>query len=146
MKIEVQIDPSCQEPRILILTGSMTQEISDLMKRLANDVPSLLCGSRNGKIEVLSEEALIRMYAASGKIFAVTDRGEYVLHLRLCDLEEKLDPRFFVRISHSEIINLRNVIHFDLSFAGTICVKLSNGEKSYVSRRYVPKIKKILGI
>lgn len=146
MKIEVQIDPSCQEPRILILTDSLNQEISDLMRKLAEEVPPLLSGSRNGKIEVLREEDLIRVYAASGKVFAVTDRGEYVLHLRLYDLEERLDPHFFVRISHSEIINLRKVLHFDLSLAGTICVKLTNEEKTYVSRRYVAKIKKILGI
>lgn len=34
----------------------------------------------------------------------------------------------------------------DLSFTGTICVRLSNGMTTYVSRRYVPKLKKILGI
>ena len=35
---------------------------------------------------------------------------------------------------------------FDLSFAGTICVSLSNGTVTYVSRRYVAKIKQLLGI
>ena len=52
----------------------------------------------------------------------------------------------FVRISNSEIINLKKVRHFDLQLAGTICVSLLDGSTSYVSRRYVAKIKEILGL
>jgi DNA-binding LytR/AlgR family response regulator len=63
----------------------------------------------------------------------------------LYELEERLDNRF-VRISNSEIVNLKKVKSLDLSFVGTICMELSNGEVSYVSRRYVSKMKKILGL
>jgi len=38
------------------------------------------------------------------------------------------------------------VKQFDLSLAGTICVMLVDGTVTYVSRRYVSKIKNILGI
>ena len=62
--------------------------------------------------------------------------------MRLYELEERLDNRF-VRISNSEIVNLKKVKSLDLSFVGTICMELSNGEVSYVSRRYVSKMKKI---
>ena len=48
--------------------------------------------------------------------------------------------------SENEIINLKKVRGFDLSFTGTICVSLSNGTVTYVSRRYVAKIKQLLGI
>lgn len=89
---------------------------------------------------------MIRIYADNGKVLAVTDKGEYVLRLRLYEAEEYLSECRFVRISNSEIINLNKVSHFDLSFTGTICVKLLNGTTTYVSRRYVSKIKKILGI
>ena len=89
---------------------------------------------------------LIRIYANTGKIFAVTDKGEYTVRLRLYELEERLNPHQFVRISNSEIINLKRVNNFDLSFTGTIRVKLSNETVTYVSRRYISKLKKILGI
>ena len=65
--------------------------------------------------------------------------------MRLYEIEEKLCSGNFVRISNSEIINLKKVKNFDLSFTGTILVRLSDGSTSYVSRRYVSKIKKILG-
>ncbi|SCB66707.1 Protein of unknown function [Bacillus mycoides] len=35
MKFEVSIDPSYKEPKIIILTDKMTDEISDIMKRLS---------------------------------------------------------------------------------------------------------------
>ncbi|MEE3499403.1 MAG: LytTR family DNA-binding domain-containing protein, partial [Ruminococcus bromii] len=44
------------------------------------------------------------------------------------------------------IINLKKVRNFDLSLSGTICVTLSDGTATYVSRRYVSKIKKVLGL
>ena len=56
------------------------------------------------------------------------------------------DGSIFVRISNSEIVNLKKVRSIDLSFVGTICMEMTDGEVSYVSRRYVSKIKKILGL
>lgn len=146
MQVEIKIDRSCSEPKVIILTASITEEVNALAAKLAEGPPQILSGSREGKVEVLEQGDLIRMYASAGKVFAVTEKGEYTLRLRLYELEARLDPRQFVRISNSEIINLKQVSHFDLRFTGTICVQLSNGTTTYVSRRYVSKIKKILGM
>lgn len=146
MQVEIKIDPSCAEPKVIIMTASMTDDVNRIVKNLSEDIPQIISGSKDDKIEVLDPSDLIRIYAGAGKVFAVTDRGEYTLRLRLYELEERLDPHRFVRISNSEIISLKKVINFDLSFTGTIYVKLSNGTVTYVSRRYVSKIKKILGI
>lgn len=146
MQVELKIDSSCTEPKIIILTASMTEEVNALMQKLSANDPPIITGSRDGKLEVLSQDDLLRIYAANGRVFAVTDRGEYLLRLRLYEAAERLNPSHFVRISNSEIINLNRVKHFDLSFSGTIYVKLSDGTTTYVSRRYVPKIKKRLGM
>lgn len=146
MQVEIKIDSSYEEPKVIVLTASMTDEISAVVKKLSEDVPQVISGVRNDKVEVIEPQTIIRIYAASGKVFAVTEKGEYSLRLRLYELEERLDGSRFVRISNSEIINLQKVNCFDLSFTGTICVKLSGGATTYVSRRYVSKIKKILGI
>ena len=146
MQVEVQIDASHTEQKIIILAASVTEEVDAILKKLSDDVPQIISGSRDGKIEVLEQADLIRLYANAGKVFAVTEKGEYALRLRLYELEERLDAHCFIRISNSEIINLRKVDHFDLSFTGTICVKFTNHATTYVSRRYVSKIKKILGI
>ncbi len=146
MQLEVKIDSSCIEPKVIILTASMTEDVNIILNKLSDRAPSIISGSKDNKIEVIEQADLIRIYASSGKVFAVTHKGEYALRLRLYEIEERLPPHQFVRISNSEIINLKNVNNFDLSFTGTICVKLANGTITYVSRRYVSKLKKILGI
>lgn len=146
MQVEVKIDSSCKEPKIIILTDSITEEVNNIVKKLSENVSQVISGIKDEKIEVIEEEDLIRIYTNSGKVYAVTGKGEYTLRLRLYEAEQRLNPNQFVRISNSEIINLKKVNNFDLGFTGTICVKLSNGTLTYVSRRYVAKIKKILGV
>lgn len=146
MQIEMKVDPSCTEPKIIIVTAAVTEDVRNIMKKLTGDISPVISGSRDGKLEVLEQEDLIRIYANAGKVYAVTDKGEYTLRLRLYEVEERLDVHGFVRISNSEIIHLKKVDHFDLGFTGTICVKLVDGTATYVSRRYVAKIKKVLGI
>ena len=146
MQVELKIDSACVEPKVIIATASVTEEVNWILKRLSEEIPQVISGKKDEKIEVLDEAEIIRVYAQGGRVFAVSDKGEYVLRLRLYEAEERLDSRRFVRISNSEIINLKKVSCFDLSFTGTICVKLSNHTMSYVSRRYVSKIKKMLGI
>ena len=146
MQVEIQIDHTCKEPKIIVRTDKITDEIHTLVKKLSEDSPQILSGFRDDTLEVLEQSDISRIYASAGKVFAVTTRGEYTLRLRLYELEERLDKNCFTRISNSEIINLKKVKSFDLSFSGTICVSMSDGTVTYVSRRYVNKIKQVLGI
>lgn len=146
MQVEVKMDSAYTEPKIIILTASMTEEVNQIIKKLSEEHPRMIPGLRDDKLELLEQEELIRIYAGSGKVYAVTDKGEYILRRRLYELEEQFAGSSFVRISNSEIINLKKVEYFDLSFTGTIYVKLSDQTSTYVSRRYVSKIKSALGI
>lgn len=146
MNVEIKIDSSYIDPKIIVMTASITERVNNIITRLSEDNPQIISGVKGDTVEILERSELIRIYADSGKTVAVTDKGEYIVRRRLYELEELLDNDLFVRISNSEIINLKKVNHFDMSFTGTICVKLSNGAMTYVSRRYVSKIKKILGL
>ncbi|MGN1025263.1 MAG: LytTR family DNA-binding domain-containing protein [Faecousia sp.] len=146
MQIEIQIDENVKEPKIIVITDKMTEEVSEILKKLSEERGQTIAGFKDDIVNVLEPDSLFRIYASNSKVFAQTDHGEYQLRLRLYELEQRLDRHSFVRISNSEIINLKKVKGFDLSFSGTICVMLSNGTVTYVSRRYVAKIKQILGI
>ena len=148
MKLNINIDVGVKEPEILVTTAHMTEEVNRVVEFVSrlDDSPTILSGIRDDKVELLDYEAIIRIYAEEGKVFARTEQGLYQIRLRLYEVEERLDNGKFVRISNSEIVNLKKVKSLDLSFVGTICMELSNGEVSYVSRRYVSKIKKVLGL
>lgn len=146
MQIEIKIDENCKEPKIIVVTDKVTEDIGEIIKRLAEEQTKTIAGFKEDTVEVLEPDNIFLIYASSGKVFAQTTHGEYLLRIRLYEMEQRLDRYSFVRISNSEIINLKKVKGFDLSFSGTICVTLSNGTVTYVSRRYVGKIKQILGI
>lgn len=146
MKVEVTLDENCLETKIIILTKKMTEEITTLMQRLSDHIPQEIVGFDGDVVRLLEPADIVRIYAAVGKVFAVIGDKEYILRLRLYEAEERLNGKGFVRISNSEIINIKKARKFDLSTVGTICVSLANGNVSFVSRRYVTKIKKTLGI
>ena len=146
MQVEVRIDPSVTEPKVIVMANELTEEVNALVHTLSESDPKVIAGFREDIVTVLDEQDILRIYAANGKVYAVLPSGEYMIRLRLYEAEERLKPFRFVRISNSEIINLKKVRSFDLSFTGTICVILADGSKTYVSRRYVSKIKEVLGI
>jgi len=146
MKVEIRVDASCEEPKILVITNRVTGEINELVQKLSGCTPQMIVGFRDGQAKILDQGEIVRVFTSGGKVFAESETGEYTVRLRLYELEERLDGRQFVRISNSEIVNLGKVKEFDLSLAGTICVRMTNGSVTYVSRRYVTKIKQVLGI
>ena len=137
MKINIELDNALEETEVLIRAAKMTEEVNGILKKLEEPSVQMISGFAGD---------IIRVYAAKGKVYAVTAKGEYLLRMRLYEAEERLDQTRFVRISNSEIINLKMAKRFDLSFSGTICVNLAGGQTAYVSRRYVAKIKRLLGI
>ena len=146
MQIEIKTDEQYKDLKIIILTDKMTDEINAILKKLSDDGPQVIAGFKDNSVEVLDPSDIYRVFAQSGKVLAETVHGNYVLHLKLYEVEQRLEKMSFVRISHSDIINLKRVKSFDLSFVGTICIVLANGTVTYVSRRSVAKIKQLLGI
>lgn len=146
MKIDIQLDADCKETKVVVYTNSVTEEIRALVRRLSQDDPRVLVGFREDEATILMEEQIDRVYTEGGKVLAETTQGQYGMRFRLYELEERLDRNRFVRISNSEIVNLNRIAGFDLSFTGTICVRMKNGSVTYVSRRYLTKIKQVLGL
>ena len=146
MKIQIRLDSQCEEPEILIRTASVTAEVRELVEKLSEKRSDSVIGYDADSAVLLEKSQIMRIYGASQKVYAQTPHGEFYLRQRLYELEQLLDEKTFVRISKSEIINLRFVKRLDLSITGTIGIQLKTGETAYVSRRYVNRIKSILGL
>lgn len=144
MKVELKLDPECRETSVLVRTDRMTEDTERLLRKLRAWSEPMLLGFRGEAVSPLDEASISRVYAQQGRVCAVTDEGEFQLRQRLYELEERLGG--FVRISNSELINLKRVRSFDLSLAGTIRVSLTDGSTAWASRRYVARLKKTLGL
>lgn len=146
MKVDLKLSSEYTEPLAVIYASEITDEVADAVKKLKETGSDIITGFSDDRAEIISPDDIYRIYSENQKVLAVTEKGTFRLRMRLYQVEEKLTGRRFVRISNSEIINLNKTANFDLSFAGTIQVKLKNGDVTFVSRRYVSEIKKILGI
>lgn len=120
MKVEVALDPTCKEPKIIILTDKMTDEITDILKRLSEVTAHPLTAFSERGVEIVEWSDVIRIYAERKKVFVQTTKGTYTVRSRLYELEEKLDSQLFIRISNSEIVNSKKIISMDISLTGTI--------------------------
>ena len=147
MNVEIRLQEGCPEPHIILVADHMTRELESLVKQLQQNQNLAVAGFQGSQAVLLEPERILRLYASQGKVFAGTmDGNEYVVKARLYELEARLASEGFVRISNSELVNLRQIKGFDLSLSGTIRVTLSDGQTTYVSRRYMGKIKERLGI
>lgn len=147
MKVQIKLDPACTEPVLTIQAAQLTPQLQALAQRLESEDRGRLLGWQEEKATVLDSASLTRFYAQDRGVFCQDATGEtYALRLRLYELEETLDPKQFVRISQSELVNLRKVTALDLSLTGTIKMTLEGGHVCWVSRRNVKNIKKALGL
>ena len=51
-----------------------------------------------------------------------------------------------MQISKTTLINLSYMDSIEPGFSGTLLLKLKNGDKDYVSRKYLPDLKNYLGL
>ena len=144
MKVTVIIDPGQGEPEVTITAPALTDQVKALAARLEGG--GILIGWQGDTAVPLGEDVILRCYGEEKGVKVQTTRGVFDLRERLYELEARLDRHTFVRISHSEIVNLRKIIALDLALTGTIRITLAEETVCYVSRRYVKKIREALGL
>lgn len=146
MKVVFKETADKEEPEVLILASRKTPELEELINRLSGlclgPIPAFL----DERAVLVGQGEILRFFTDGKGVSVQTVRGTFSVRKRLYELEECLDARTFVRVSNSEIINLKKVAALDLSLTGTIQITLEGGAIVYTSRRYVKKIKRALGI
>ncbi|MFV0412439.1 MAG: LytTR family DNA-binding domain-containing protein [Oscillospiraceae bacterium] len=146
MKVDIHIDEKYSEPEILICAARLTPELARLAAQLAEPSSFGLVGHTETGLVLLPPGKIVRVYSEGERVFAVTEEGRFRLKMRLYEAEEQLAGGKTIRISGSELANFDHVKRLDMSLAGTILLEFSSGATTFVSRRYVPVIKQLLGL
>lgn len=149
MQVKVRIDPTIKDPEIIIIAKKNDQFIENLVNMISDYKKkklSLITGYIGNSAYLINVSDILRIYAANQKVYIQTAESEYLIKYRLYEMEAQLERNQFLRISNSEIVNINEITDIDLSITGKICICLSGNIKTYVSRRYIPSIKKALGI
>lgn len=144
VKIKFIQDDNAEDTEVIIRARSQDGEVEkilELLGRRSDDV--LVCDELSSDVMIDTHDIII--ISKSGRYLSVkTVGGEYILSQPLYKLEERLDPVWFVKISQSEIVNLKYVKRWDFDVGGVIKIELADGICSYTSRRYAVQIRETL--
>ena len=145
--IEIKVDENYKVPKIVVYTDKVDDELTKIVNRLKSADEEKLIGFKDDEAYIMDFSKIELIYTENKKIFARLDDGTfYQIKKRIFELEESLIDLNFVRISNSEIVNFKKVLSIDFKLTGTIMLKLKSGKNTFVSRRYMKKIKEYLGL
>lgn len=96
---------------------------------------------------IIKKSDILYLEAQNGNVLIYTKNLPLISSKQtLINLEKQLDPEQFLRVHRSFLVNLDMILEFQPSFNHTYELTLINGTKITVSRSYVAKTKKVLGI
>ncbi|MGY3723820.1 transcriptional regulator, LytTR family [Granulicatella balaenopterae] len=149
MKINLDINPNYQETEVTIKASHLSDEVTRMLN-LFNEEKNCdtLTVVKDERIILLQVADIYRIYAESGKVYVQTASDIFDVKMRLYEVEERFvqPSSSLIRISKSEIVNLKKVAYFEASFSGTMVIVLKNKQKAYVSRRFVKALKERIGV
>lgn len=146
MNIEIKVDEKYTESKVIIYTHKINEEITSIIDSISTINQKTLKAYKDDKIYILNQKDIDTIYSENGKVLVRYNNELYILKNRLYELENILDKKIFSRISNSEIVNFNKVENIDIKILGTLTINFKDGNKSYASRRYIPKIKEFLEI
>ena len=144
MKVELNIDKKFGETIVTISTNKVNDEIQNLVNYIENK-EDYFTGISDGKVCLLNMEDIIRVYVEDRKVYVVTIEGKFIIRKKLYEVQSMLN-KDFIKISQSEIANVKYIHSLDLGLRGTIVINYKNSDISYVSRRMLKEFKAKLGL
>ena len=144
MKVELNIDKKFGEIIVTISTNKVNDEIQNLVNYIENKEDYFI-GVSDGKVRLLNTEDIIRVYVEDRKVYIVTVEGRFIVRKKLYEVQNTL-TKDFIKISQSEIANVKYIHSLDLGLRGTIVINYKNSDISYVSRRMLKEFKMKLGL
>ncbi len=94
-----------------------------------------------GRISFVNVEDVLYMQAAENYVQLHLAASRHLLHVPIATLESSLDPRLFLRIHRSLIVNVQHVQELETGPHGEYIVVLKTGPRLQSSRSYHDRIK-----
>ena len=145
MKVTVDISPEYKEPYAVIHTDKVTDEIQRMIDIFSINEAPITALQNEEDIIVLQPKEIYMIRIENGDTVIYGEKNKYRSRKRLYELGALLGAHF-MQISKTTLINLSYMDHIEPGFSGTLLLKLRNGSSDYVSRTYLPALKKYLGL
>jgi len=128
--------------------GALLQQISSVLQNRAPEYPERIASRLGERVEFIELDRVTHLFAKDKLTYAATATKDHCLDWTISELEAKLDPKKFVRIHRSTIVNASYVHELYSWFAGRMLLRLKDEKKTEltVARDRVKVLKEHLGI
>ncbi|MDP4090718.1 MAG: LytTR family DNA-binding domain-containing protein [Bacillota bacterium] len=144
MKINIEEDKEINNLEVLIRCRSKDEEVDRLVQRIKGDGERLIC-YKDKTIHSIDVKDIFYIESVDNSVFVYLEEKVLETRLKLYELEDKLRNSYFVRCNKAAIINLAKVKLLEPQLNRSIMAHMDNGEQVYISRKYVKKLKELLG-
>lgn len=132
------------------LTGENPAQILhrlDAAEPVMNDkYPEAISIKDSGEITRVPVNSIDWVDAAGDYMCIHTNDGQtHILRRTMKELEQELDPRLFVRVHRSAIVNVTTIAKLQMLANGEHQLMLTNGQSVKVSRSYKDRVKSVFG-
>ena len=145
MKVSIDVSAEYKEPYAVIHTDKVTDEIRRIVDLFSGNETPVTALQNEEEIVVLQLKEIYMVRIEGGDTVIYGEKQKYRSRKRLYELADILGKQF-MQISKTTLINLSYIDSIEPGFSGTMLMKLKNGNKDYVSRKYLPEFKRYLGL
>ena len=127
----------------LSIQGSDNRHVMSLLQQLAAPPEYLVRVALRsaGRISFVNVEDVLYVQAAENYVQLHVRSARHMLHVPIATFERSLDPRMFLRIHRSLIVNVKFIHELEAGAHGEFIVVLHGGTRLQASRSYHEKIK-----
>jgi two-component system LytT family response regulator len=109
---------------------AVLQELSASLRQKAKDYPQRIASRLGERLWFIDLERVTHFYAEEKLTYAVADGKAYCVDQSIAQLEERLDPRKFVRIHRRTLLNVAWVSEVTSLPGGGLNVRLKDGKRT----------------
>lgn len=145
MKISIEEISKEQVEEILIRCHEVDDEIHEIINKLETE-NLIVLGHQKDKVHRIKLSDIYYFEAVDGKVFIYCKDNVFEVKQKLYELEELCKEKNCFRASKSTILNIAKISSIYPSISGRFEAVLDNGERTVISRKYVPVLKEMLGL
>ena len=144
MHVEIKVLENITSTYAVIYTNQINEDVLQVVDMIGNN-NGIITAIEDEKTVVLRPKDVYMIRVEDNKTTIYCKKEKYTSKKRLIELEKILKGSF-MKISKTTLVNLDYISSAEAAFGGMMCLVLKNGCKDYVSRKYLPDLKKYLGI
>lgn len=145
IKITIENIPQGTEPEIIIRSNDVDESLLQFINSIKS-VSRKLIGIIDLQMQVIDPRDVFYFESVDNKVFIYCQEKVCESKLKLYEIEKLYENGDFFRASKSTILNITKIDSIKPVFYGRLEALLKNGEKTIISRQYVPGLKQRLGL